>query len=177
MTAEPWQTGEIPGPKKAMALTKPDVVVAMVKKAKSPVMIVGHEVAEIEVEGEKLIDYVIRLAKVTNASVIATAHTVNELLRRGFKPSGFMSAVDVGNRLKDPAWKGPDGKGPYDLALFIGLPYYMEWTILSGLKHFAPDLKIVTLDREYQPHASWSIPNLPRDDWVKFIKDLCLKLA
>ena len=33
-TAEPWQKAEIPGPTKALVLTKPEVVVAMVKKAK-----------------------------------------------------------------------------------------------------------------------------------------------
>ena len=46
--------------------------------------------------------------------------------------------MDIGNRLVDSEWKGIDGKGPHDLALFVGLPYYMELTILSGLKHYAP---------------------------------------
>ena len=49
-----------------------------------------------------------------------------------------MPAVSIGNRLADPHWKGIDGKGPYNLAIFAGLPYQMGWTILSGLKHFAP---------------------------------------
>jgi acetyl-CoA decarbonylase/synthase complex subunit epsilon len=53
-------------------------------------------------------------------------------------------------------------KEQYDLALFVGFPYYMEWTILSGLKHFAPNLKTITLDNYYQPHASWSFPNMSR---------------
>lgn len=31
-TAEPWQTAEIPGPKKALVITKPEVAATMIKK-------------------------------------------------------------------------------------------------------------------------------------------------
>ncbi len=95
---------------------------------------------------------------------------VSEFLKRGYKPAGWMPAVDIGNRLADSGWMGIDGKGPHDLALFVGLPYYMEWTILSGLKHFAPNLKTMTLDNVYQPNASWSFPNIPEKDWVENLK-------
>jgi acetyl-CoA decarbonylase/synthase complex subunit epsilon len=81
-----------------------------------------------------------------------------------------MPAVDIGNRLSDPAWNGLDGKGQYDLALFVGLPYYMEWTILSGLKNSTSNLKTITLDNVYQPNASWSFPNISRKDWTKDLK-------
>jgi acetyl-CoA decarbonylase/synthase complex subunit epsilon len=37
---EPWQTAEIAGPKKALLILKPEVVVAMVKKAKRPLLMV-----------------------------------------------------------------------------------------------------------------------------------------
>jgi len=74
-----------------------------------------------------------------------------------------MPAVDIANRLTDPHWKGLDGKESYDLAIFVGLPYYMEWTILSGLKHF---VKTMTLDCVYQPNASWSFPNSTIKDWA-----------
>ena len=83
---------------------------------------------------------------------------VGEFLKRGYEPAGFMSAMDIGNRLVDPEWQGIDGKGHPDLALFVGLPFYMEGLILSGLMHFAPELKTITLDNMYHPHASWSFP-------------------
>jgi acetyl-CoA decarbonylase/synthase complex subunit epsilon len=51
----------------------------------------------------------------------------------------------------DPEWKGLDGMGQYDLAMIVGVPYYMEWLILSALKHSAPDVKTISLDRFYQP--------------------------
>ncbi|MCK4885653.1 CO dehydrogenase/acetyl-CoA synthase complex subunit epsilon, partial [Candidatus Bathyarchaeota archaeon] len=39
--AEPWQTAEIAGPKKALVITKPEVAAAMIKRAKRPILIVG----------------------------------------------------------------------------------------------------------------------------------------
>ncbi|MFQ5822105.1 MAG: carbon monoxide dehydrogenase beta subunit family protein, partial [Candidatus Heimdallarchaeota archaeon] len=40
MKAEPWQKAEIAGPKKALLILKPEVVVAMVKRAKRPILVV-----------------------------------------------------------------------------------------------------------------------------------------
>jgi len=176
-TAEPWQTAEIPGPKKALVITKPEVAAAMIKRAKRHILIVGHKAAEIELEDKKLIDCMIELAKKANIPVVATAHAISEFLKRGYQPAGWMPAVDIGNRLTDPEWKGLDGNGPYDLALFVGLPYYMEWTILSGLKHFAPNLKTMTLDNVYQPNASWSFPNISAKDWLENLKVIIEKVG
>jgi len=176
MKAEPWQKAEIPGPKKALVITKPEVVVAMIKRAKRPILIAGAKVPETDIVGEKLIDYVIKLAKAGKIPVVATAHTVGEFLKRGFKPDGFMPIVDIANRLKDPEWEGLDGNGPYDLALFIGMQYYVEWLILSGLKHFAGGLKTLTLDGVYHPHASWSFPTLSIEDWDKNLRVIIEKM-
>jgi len=149
----------------------------MIKRAKRPILVIGHKSAETALEDKKPIDYMIELAKKANIPIVATAHMVREFLKRGYQPAGWMPAVDIGNRLVDPEWTGLDGKGSYDLALFIGLPYYMEWTILSGLKHFAPNLKTITLDNVYQPHASWSFPNISLKDWTENLKALIEKVG
>jgi acetyl-CoA decarbonylase/synthase complex subunit epsilon len=164
--SESWQTAEIPGPKKASLIIKPDIADAIIRRAKHPIMIVGYGIIEYDVVGLKLIDYLIELAKKANIPVVVTASTNREFLNRGFAPAALMPAVDIGNRLTDPLWKGVDGTGSHDLAIFVGLPYYMEWTILSGLKHFAPNLKTMTLDCVYQPNASWSFPNSTIKEWV-----------
>lgn len=176
MAAEPWQTAEIPGPKKALVITKPEVVAAMIKRAKHPVLVVGHKAAETNFEGGKLVDFIIDFSKKSGIPVVATAHLISEFKKRGFKPAAFMPAVDIGNRLVDPAWIGVDGKGQHDLALFVGLYYYMEWVILSGLKHFAQNLKTISLDNVYHPHASWSFPNLSHEEWVKSLKVVIEKI-
>jgi acetyl-CoA decarbonylase/synthase complex subunit epsilon len=48
----------------------------------------------------------------------------------------------------------------------------MEWTILSGLKNFAPNLKTMALDNTYQPNATWSFPNISAKDWLENLRDI-----
>ncbi len=175
--AESWQTAEIPGPKKALLILKSEVVVAMVKRAKRPILIVGHQAAEDYSEDVKMIDYAIRMNKISGIPIVATAHTMNEFLKRGFKATASMPAMDIGNRLQDSEWKGLDGKGPYDLALFMGFPYYMEFVILSALKHFSTNLKTISLDRFYNPHATWSFPNISVEDWNQSFEIILSKLG
>lgn len=166
MAAEPWQRAEIPGPVKASIITKPEIVISMLRNSKHPIFVVGHEAAEIDLGGKKPIDYVIRIAKAAKVPVVATAQTVSEFLKRDFTPAAFMSAMEVGSRLTDPEWSVSGEGGPHDLALILGIPYHMEWLIESGLKSFAfHHLKTVSLDRFYQPHCDWSFPNISIQVW------------
>ncbi len=175
MSCEPWQCAEIAATKKANPIMKPEVAVAMIKKAARPILIVGSNAAERSMEGRPLIEFLIDFARASKVAVVATAHMVGEFLKRGYEPAEFMSAMDIGNRLVDPDWQGIDGKGHPDLALFVGLPYYMEALILSGLKHFAPDLKTMTLDNMYHAHASWSFPNGTLEEWANNLKVMTSK--
>jgi len=175
--AEPWQRAEIAGPKKALLILKPEVVVAMIKKAKRPLLVVGHQAAEEYSDEVKMLDYAIRLKKTTGTPVVVTGHLMRELVKRGTQPEGSMSAMEISSRLADQDWKGLDGKGAYDLALFMGLPYYMEFVILSGLKHFSANLKTISLDRFYNPHASWSFPNLSVKGWSESFELMLSKLG
>jgi acetyl-CoA decarbonylase/synthase complex subunit epsilon len=175
MSCEPWQCAEVSATKKANPITKPEVAIALIKKAARPLLIVGSNAVERSMEGRQLIDFLIDFANASNVPVVATAHMVGEFLKRGYEPAGFMSAMDIGNRLVDPEWQGLDGKGHPDLVLFVGLPYYMEGLILSGLMHFAPELKTMTLDNMYHPHASWSFPNATLEEWASNLKVMTLK--
>lgn len=177
--AKPWQTAEIAGPKKALVITKPAVVVALIKKkAKRPIFVVGHKAVEIELGEKKAIDVAIDLAKAAEIPVVATAHIVGEFIKKGFRRAAWMPAVDIGNRLKDPDWDGVDGGGQYDLALFMWLPYYMQWLILSGLKHYAyKHLTTISVDRFYQPHATWSFPNMKIEEWTNSLEDIISMLG
>jgi acetyl-CoA decarbonylase/synthase complex subunit epsilon len=167
MSFEPWQCAEVSSTKKANPIQKPEVAVAMIKKATRPILVAGSYVTERWMEGKQLIDFLIDFARASKVPVVATAHVVGEFLKRGYEPAGFMSAMDIGNRLVDPDWQGLDGKGPYDMAMFVGMPYYMEALIICGLKHFAPKLKTMTLDNLYHAHASWSFPNATLEEWAK----------
>ena len=174
--ATPWQTAEVPGPKKASIIPKPEVVVAMMKRAKRPILIVGHKALQVEAAGKGTIDHAIQIANAMNLPVVATAHTVGEFMRRGFEKAFSMPLVDIANRLSDPEWEGLDGMGQYDLAMIVGVPYYMGWLILSGLKHSAPNVRTISLDRFYQPNAAWSFPNMSIEEWSKSVEDIVAAL-
>lgn len=175
MSCEPWQCAEIAATKKANAIQKPEIAVALIKKATRPILVVGSYAIERYMEGRPLIEFIIDLANASKIPVVATAQMVGEFLKRGYTPAGYMSAMDIGQRLVDPQWKGIDGKGVHDVAIFVGMPYYMESLILAGLKHFAPQLKTITLDNLYHPHASWSYPNVSLEAWAENLKVMTLK--
>ncbi len=175
MSCEPWQCAEIAATKKANPIQKPEIAVAMIKRAQRPLLIVGSNATERWMEGRQLIDFLIEFANASKVPVVATAHMVGEFIKRGYTPAGFMTAMDIGQRVVDPTWQGLDGKGHPDLVIFVGLPYYMEALILSGLKHFAPDLKTMTIDNLYHAHASWSFPNASLEEWAVNLKVMTSK--
>jgi acetyl-CoA decarbonylase/synthase complex subunit epsilon len=171
MSAKPilGQTAEIPGPKKALIIPKPEVAASMIKKAKRALLVVGSDATSIETRDGDLVDLAIRLSRIGNMTVAATGHMVGEFRRRKAEGIQTMPLMNLGDRLRDADWKGFDGKGHYDLVLFAGLPYYMEWLVLSGLKSFAPDLKTISLDNTYQPNATWSMGSAPEKDWKEVL--------
>jgi acetyl-CoA decarbonylase/synthase complex subunit epsilon len=145
--------------KKATIISKPEVINA-IKTSRYPVMIVGHLVMETRVNDREMIDYLIDLGKTRRIPIIATGKTNCELLNRGYMHAVSMSAIDACNRLSDREWRGPDGNGPYDLAIFVGLPRQIEQMILSGLMHSAPYLR--TLSLKCNGHYYQSLSALPR---------------
>jgi acetyl-CoA decarbonylase/synthase complex subunit epsilon len=175
MSCEPWQCAEIAATKKANPIQKPEIAVAMIKKAAHPLLIVGNKVVTQSIEGKPVIDYVIDLANACKVPVVATAHIVGDFVKRGYQPAAFMTAMDISNRVVDRTWQGLDGKGHPDLVMYVGLPYYMEALILSGLKHFAPDLRTMTLDNLFHVHASWSFLNASAKEWADNLRTMTSK--
>lgn len=159
----PWQTANVPGPKFAMDL-KGEVAGKMIQKAKRPLLIVGIDSVKTEVKGKKLIDYAIEMGK-AGVKIVATAHMFKAFSDRGYKVDADMPVVNITDRLKDPEWKGIDGHGPHDIAVFLGVPYYFESQMLSTLKNFAPNLNTIAIDAQFQPNARWSFPNLKEKDF------------
>jgi acetyl-CoA decarbonylase/synthase complex subunit epsilon len=53
----------------------------------------------------------------------------------------------------------------------------MEWVLLNALKHFAPSIKTVSLDKTYQPNASWSFSNLTNEDWMQNLEEIISKVG
>jgi acetyl-CoA decarbonylase/synthase complex subunit epsilon len=161
----PWEIGNIFGPKTAMA-PKGEVVGRLMKAAKRPLIIAGAEILEERLDGKSLLSCVVELSKAGGIPVVATAHTLKPLLESGLQPAATMGIVEITDRLRDRNWS-LDGKGPHDLAIFVGITYQLQSQMLSTLKHFATHLKTVSLDRYYHPNADFSFPNLDEKTWIQ----------
>jgi len=167
--AESWQTAEIGGPKKASVILKPLVARAIIDHAHHPILVIGQRAAKTDIQGKKFVDFLVELARVHSIPIIATGHVSLALRARDCVPALILPAVEAGQRIADPAWNLKNGNGPCDLVIIAGLPYPMAWTLLSGLKHNAPQVKTLNLDNTYQPNASWSFANISVKEWQEYL--------
>jgi len=167
-----WQTGEICGPESAKSLTKAAVLKRDITKAKKPLLVVGSEAVTIKHGKGDMVDYAIALSKAMKMPVIATGGAIKTFLEKGFEGAKSMGAMEVAFRLQDADWLGPSGKGPYDMIMIYGIPYYMEWTLLSAVMNFGTHLTAIALDRHFQPHAKWSFPNMKEKQYHVILDEL-----
>ncbi|MFW9925647.1 MAG: CO dehydrogenase/acetyl-CoA synthase complex subunit epsilon [Candidatus Thorarchaeota archaeon] len=172
MKPVPWQTGEICGPDSAKSLTKATQIQRDLKKCKKPLLIIGSEAVTEKYGKGTMVDYAISLAETAKIPIVATGGVIKAFLEKGFKNVKSMGAMELALYLQDEEWKGPFGKGPHDLILVYGIPYYMQWTLLSGTMNFAPHLTAISLSRYYQPHANWSFPNIKEKMWHEVLKEI-----
>ena len=170
------QTAEIAGPTKANIFPNANVAASLISKAKRPLLVVGSHSVKVETNDGDLIDSAIRTMKNPKMAVVATAHMVGEFRKRGADKANSLSLFVLGKYLSDPEWMGFDGKGPYDAVVFMGFAYYMEWLVESGLKNFAMSLRTISLDRNYQPNAKWSLGWMPEPDWKESIEIIVSQL-
>ena len=172
MRAEPWQSAEVCGPTKAQGIKKTAVVGALLKKAKHPLLIVGAQALTEKTRKKSMIDYFIELSTAAKIPIVATANTIKVFKEKNFNDAYSYGAMEIAGRLQDPDWMVAPKKGPHDLVMTFGFPYYYEWLMLSALINFSPQIKTVTLGRFYQPHATWSFPNLKKQKWNEALKEI-----
>ena len=165
------QTGMMGGPLQANVFPNVDVAANLIKRAKRPLLIVGSKATEKKTNDGDIIDSVIRVMKNKKLTVVATGHLISEFRKRGVEEANSMSLIVLGKYLSDSDWKGFDGEGQYDIAVFVGYPYYMEWLVESGLKNFTK-LRTISLDRTYQPNAQWSLGWMPEPDWREALETI-----
>ena len=162
--ATPWETANIVGPKNALTIT-PENFTKLAKTAKRPLLVIGAYATKKGVGLIDLCDYAVRIAKSLEAPIAASPGVFSKFKRDQGIPVFCMGIEDLVNRLKEKQWKGLDGKGNYDLVFFIGGIYYFQSLMLATLKHFAPHIKTVSIDRFFQPNANFSFINMDEGKW------------
>ncbi|MGY5852245.1 MAG: CO dehydrogenase/acetyl-CoA synthase complex subunit epsilon [Candidatus Thorarchaeota archaeon] len=168
----PWQTGEICGPDSAKALSKAAVLQRDLKKAKKPLLIVGADAVGMKHGKGDMIDYAIELSKAGKIPIVATGGAIKAFIEKGFEGAKSMGAMELAFYLQDEEWMGPHGKGPHDMILIYGIVYYMQWTLLSAVMNFAPQITSIPLGRYFQPHAKWSFPNMKEKQWHEALDEI-----
>lgn len=154
---------------KSATVIKPKVVATMIKKARHPVLVTGGKL----LEDDKLVDFVVRLHEKTGIGIIATGGSSKPLIERNLKPQASVFTLHlITQYLLDSGWRGFDGKGNYDLVVFIGFtaPYYLS-RMLSALKHFSK-INTISICEYYQPHAKFSLSNLDGDSYYEALETI-----
>ena len=175
--ARPYQKANIPGPEMGTSVNDPKVMANLLKSPKRKVMVIGAESINWELDGKKVADYYIEIANKLNCHVISTGHVYKYL--KGKIKDGMlydMSLINITGRLVDKNWKGMDGKGQYNMAIFGGhLVYYISQT-MSRIKNFSNWVRTIDLDKYSHPNARFSLPNLSDDDWKRFLEEVIKNL-
>jgi len=169
----PWQRYEVAGSTQSTVVTKPVVIATLLKKAAHPLIVVAHDADVPGCTAGNPVDIIIRISDARKIPVITTPSTASAFRKRGCNPAATLSTMEIGSRLNDPDWSiGDDNQHP-DLVLFIGFPYTLGWLLQSGLKSFAPKgLRFISIDQRYQPHCTFSFPNLSMDEWITYLNTI-----
>ncbi|MHA1271444.1 MAG: CO dehydrogenase/acetyl-CoA synthase complex subunit epsilon [Candidatus Helarchaeota archaeon] len=170
----PWQKTHVNGPLAGMPVDKPEVIGKLIKKAKRPLLIVGGYEYNSDVgNGKKYIDLLIELVKKKNIPVVATTEVTKIFIENGIRPTAMMSVSNTIQRVCDENWKGFDGNGPYDWVIIGAMVYYLQSQAFSAMKHFSYKWsKGVSLDRYFQPNASFSLSNFKVEQWKEAINKI-----
>lgn len=165
------------GFKSAAEMKDPKALAKIIKRAERPLLVIGPKALTLMVVDRPFIEYLVEMAKVANIPICATAHTKGRIEQLGMVPDSTYDIMEILNHLKDPDWKGVKGEGNHDLVIFGGFRTDLGNQGLSTLKHFAPHLKTLTLCKYYYPNATFSLPNIRKDEeWKALLEGLIEEL-
>jgi acetyl-CoA decarbonylase/synthase complex subunit epsilon len=173
----PYQKPNV-NPDMGVSVYEPETMANILKvQGKRKLFIIGAESLTWELNGKKVIDYYIDIVKKLNIPVVATGHTYKELAEKLGKDNvKMMSLENITQRLSDPEWKGFDGQGQYNIAIFGGHLVYYVSQAMSNLKNFALNLRTINLDKYAHPNARFSLANLSDTEWKEFLEKLLINL-
>ena len=152
----------------------PAVMANIIKDpGKKKVLVIGAEALEWELGDKKMADYLVEIADKLDCHVVATGHAYGYLKDKIPEDKLWdMSLINIIGRLQDKGWKGLDGEGQYQMAIFGGHIVFYISQALSRLKNFQNHLRTIDLDRYAHPNARFSLPNLEKAEWKDFIEQL-----
>ena len=171
MATQPWLFGFQFGIKQANIITSKDAA-RIIYKSENPLIVIGSRIENDYLpSGKNIIDYVIEIAKIKEIPIVITSSFVKKI-RELYKNVYFIPALELMNYLLDPNWKLKGDKS-HDLVIISSFEYYFISHVIQSIKHFAKHLKILSIDKYYQPNAHYSFPNqLNPILWEKNLKEI-----
>lgn len=149
---------------------RPKVIARLASRAENPVLITGGKI----LGDEKLLNYALEINS-KGIPIIATGASSKPLIENGVElESKVFTLHHVTQYMLDKEWNGFSGK-PYDRVLYLGIEPYLLSRMLSAMKHFS-DITTLSIDRTYQPHASFTFPNLEEEEHYKMLEELISEL-
>jgi len=152
------------GVKTSKAITT-EVAAKLISKAKRPLLVVGTLSLNPEV-----LDRAVKIAKAKNIPIAATGSSMPGFVGKDVNAK-YINAHALGFYLTDPNWPGLDGKGNYDMIIFLGFKKYYINQVLSAVKNFS-DVKSISIGKDYVQNATMSFGNLSREDHIAALDEV-----
>lgn len=149
---------------KSATAVKPDVAAKMIMKAKRPLLVVGSGILE-----DELLQRALELSRL-GVPVAATGDSLKGFAKTNVDAT-YVNIHSLAQFMADPAWKGLDGNGNYDLVILLAHKKYYVNQVLSGFKHFIP-IKTLAIDRHYIQNASMSFGNLNAEKHLQALDEI-----
>lgn len=161
----PFDTANVPGPKRASGL-KTVPAGKLISKAKRPLLVVGNDITK-----PGLLEKAIEFGE-KGVTIAATGTSIKAFLEAGYEDANSVNMHALTSYLLDDEWNGFDGEGQYDMVVFLGTLYYYSAAMMAALKNFAPDKRVLSIDRHYHPNAAMSFGNLDDDEHLKAVDEV-----
>ena len=175
--SKPYQKANIPGPEVGVSVFDPVTLATIIKKSKNVLIVIGAESIKKSIGKTNYANYLLKLGRKSKASIITTTTAYKFLTEKSTVDDiTVMSLINITDRLRDPNWVNLTGKGEkYDLVVFGGFLIYYVSQSLSTLKNYS-EYRTISLDRYYHPNARFSVPNLEKEEWAKYLEVVLSKL-
>ncbi|MBD3254395.1 MAG: CO dehydrogenase/acetyl-CoA synthase complex subunit epsilon [Candidatus Lokiarchaeota archaeon] len=153
----------------------PKVMANLLKSPKRKVLVIGSESLSknFTFNGKTAADYFVEIAQKLDCPVVSTGHTF-KFLKDKIPEDKLtdMSLINITGRLVDKNWKGLDGEGQYEMAIFGGHQVFYVSQTLSRIKNFSNWVRTVELDKYAHPNARFSLPNFSMKEWEEFLQNV-----
>ena len=172
--SSPYQKALVPGPNVGVPVTDPEAIASIIKRSKNILLMIGADSINKKVKDGKIYtEWLYDFGKKINAKIVANGGAFKFLADSGKSNEVIlMPSMQIIDRLRDPNWINFENKGvKFDLIILAGFLYYYASQLLSTLRNFTT-YRTLCLDPYHQPNARFSLPNLEKEEWIKFIEEI-----